>query len=240
MNDSSHSPNFTSFLFRFLSPHLTFVAFFGKVAIRSFIQHVLSSSPRIHPLFPCSAQAACLTTPHPSILFLYPLSPSQPLHSPSTPLLRPTLPSLSPTFYLHQTNRMVSPFVIIRPIWCLVPALALPLPRASLCHRPLCSIPLLYISSPPSARPFGVASRHLSRQRDKIGSSADHTTGHFHYCGVIALNLHPVGVEGSFTPLSCQDRHVLHHYPHQMYIESNLARFSGIYNAYLLQYSLNP
>src|SRR6266852_1601850 len=98
-----------------LSVHLTFVAFFGKVAIRPF--HVLSFLYSTL-FFPYSAQAACLTTPHPYLL---------PFHFTITTFSIPhhTTPTLPPHFPRLSTNpTAIVTLVIIRPIWCLVPALA--------------------------------------------------------------------------------------------------------------------
>ena len=179
MNDSSHSPNFTSFLFRSLSsPHVR--RFFGKVAIRPFIPTrslVLSSYPPSFFLQRPGGMFDHTPSVHPLSLPPFTITASPFPINTSFGRLFFHFPRLST---IYQTN----PLVITRPIWCLVPALALPLPACVCLSLPLCSIPLLYISSPPSDRPFGVASRHLSRQRDKIGSSAGHTTGHSHCCGV--------------------------------------------------------
>jgi hypothetical protein len=165
MNDSSHS--LAQFHVFPLSVTLTFVAF--SVKSQSAHSSTRSLVPSLYPPSFSLQRPACMFdhTPsvHPLSHFLYPLLPSQPLHSPSL-LLPPTLPPLSPTFYQSNGNDHPSlHLVIIRPVWCLVPALAHPLPRV--CHR-LVSIPLLYISSPPSAaRLFGAASRHLASIVDR-------------------------------------------------------------------------
>jgi hypothetical protein len=135
MNDSSHSPNFTSFLFRV---PLTFVAF--SVKSQSAHSSTRSLVPSLYPPSFSLQRPGCVFdhTPsvHPLSHFLYPLSPSQPLHSPSH-VARPTVPPLSPTFYQANGNgRPPAPLVLT-----VVPALAHPLPCVRL------SSPWLYTAS---------------------------------------------------------------------------------------------